>query len=165
MVPAIYDPTAPDAQAICPGYKASNIVNTAQGFTADLTIAGADCSAYGNDIHDLTLAVEWQAKERLSLKIYPKYLAPQNLTQYILSGSLTPEPVADGTTTSKTSNLNLTWTNDPSFQFQVSRVGSGEVIFDTYGHKIVYEDQFLELKTNMVDDYNVYGLAGNYRPP
>ena len=28
---------------------------------------------------------------------------------------------------------------------------------------IVYEDQFLELVTNMVDDYNVYGLAENIR--
>ncbi|KAK4985984.1 hypothetical protein LTR66_008016 [Elasticomyces elasticus] len=161
LVPAIYDPTAPNAQAICPGYKASNVVNTTQGFTADLTIAGPACSAYGNDIADLTLAVEYQAKQRLSVKIYPRHLAPHNTSLYILPAFLTPEPSGDGSTTAATSDLSFTWSNEPSFQFKVSRVSNGEEIFSTYGYKIVFEDQFLELVTNMVKDYNVYGLAEN----
>jgi alpha-glucosidase len=35
----------------------------------------------------------------------------------------------------------------------------GEILFDTTGNKLVFEDQFLELSTSMVDDYNIYGLA------
>ncbi|GAB7353090.1 hypothetical protein MBLNU459_g3633t1 [Dothideomycetes sp. NU459] len=161
LVPAIYDPTAPDAQAICPGYKASNVVNTTQGFTADLTIAGADCSAYGNDIGDLVLEVEYQTRKRLSVKVYPKYIVPKNNSLYILSPTLTPLPVGDGSTTAASSDLQFQWTNDPSFQFQVNRVSDGEVIFSTYGNTLVFEDQFLELKTSMVSNYNVYGLAEN----
>lgn len=161
LTPAIYDPKAPDAQAICPGYQASNFVNTTQGFTADLTIAGEDCSAYGNDIVDLTLVVEYQTQSRLSVKIYPKDLVPQNSSLYILPAYLTPLPSADGSTTATSSDLRFEWSNEPSFQFQISRASSEEVIFSTYGHKLVFEDQFLELKTNMVNNYNVYGLAEN----
>ncbi|KAK5144273.1 hypothetical protein LTR04_001631, partial [Oleoguttula sp. CCFEE 6159] len=158
LVPAI---TAPNAQDICPGYKASGVVQTSQGFTADLTLAGAPCNAYGNDIVDLTLAVEYQAKERLSVKIFPKHLVASNYSQYILPSFLTPEPSADGSTTAATSHLKFNWTNTPSFQFQVSRVASGEVIFSTYGKVIVFEDQFLEMATSMVPNYNIYGLAEN----
>lgn len=51
------------------------------------------------------------------------------------------------------------WSNEPSFQFQIARQSSGEVIFDTFGSKIVFQDQFLELTTSMVPNYNLYGLA------
>lgn len=49
--------------------------------------------------------------------------------------------------------------NDPSFQFRVTRTSTGEELFSTYGHVIVYEDQFLELVTAMIPDYNIYGLG------
>ena len=58
-------------------------------------------------------------------------------------------------------DLVFEWSNDPSFQFQVSRKATGDVIFSTYGHKLVYQNQFLELATSMVEEYNVYGLAEN----
>lgn len=44
----------------CPGYKASNVQKTSSGLTADLTLAGAPCNAYGKDLQDLTLSVEYQ---------------------------------------------------------------------------------------------------------
>ncbi|KAF2714515.1 glycoside hydrolase family 31 protein [Pleomassaria siparia CBS 279.74] len=160
LTPTILDPTAPDSQA-CPGYKAANVVQAGHGFTADLTIAGADCQAFGNDIADLVLEVQYQTKERLNLKIYPKHISPQNSSWFILPAHLVDEPAWDGKTTANTSDLKLDWSNDPTFQFKVSRINTGEEIFSTYGHKIVYEDQYLELLTNMVDDYNVYGLAEN----
>jgi alpha-glucosidase len=54
-------------------------------------------------------------------------------------------------TTADTSDLKLEWSDDPSFQFKVSRVSTSEELFSTYGHVIVFEDQFLTLATNMVD--------------
>ncbi|KAJ4379014.1 hypothetical protein N0V86_005891 [Didymella sp. IMI 355093] len=61
------------------------------------------------------------------------------------------------------------WSNDPTFQFRVKRAKTGEAIFDTFGHKIVFEDQFLELVTNMEPEYNIYGLPeairGSFRLP
>lgn len=51
----------------------------------------------------------------------------------------------------------------------MKRAKTGEALFDTYGHKIVFEDQFLELVTNMVPEYNIYGLPeairGSFRLP
>ena len=48
----------------CPGYAASNVVNTTSGLTADLTLAGTACNVYGTDITDLTLTVEYQTGGR-----------------------------------------------------------------------------------------------------
>ncbi|KAK5108679.1 hypothetical protein LTR62_008084 [Meristemomyces frigidus] len=119
------------------------------------------CAAFGNDIADLVLEVQYQTKERLNLKVYPKYLGASNETRYILSPDLVPQPEWDGTMTASSSDLSLKWSNDPSFQFEVSGSSNGEVLFSTYGYVMVYEDQFLEIKTRMVEDYTIYNLAEN----
>jgi len=161
VTPNVLDTTAPNAQDVCSGYKASNVVEKSNSLSADLTIVGDGCNVYGNDIADLILSVEYQSKERLSVRIYPKHLAPNNHSQYILSPHLTPQPSTAPDSSKNASDLSFIWTNDPSFQFRVTRASSGEVLFDTYGHKLVFEDQFLELVTNMVPDYNIYGLAAS----
>jgi|SRR5690242_3218478 len=150
LIPTIYDDSAPDSQE-CPGYKAFNVAENDHGFTADLTIAGANCQAFGNDIVDLTLEVSYQAKERLNVRIYPRDIAPENKTQYILPADLVNQPEWDGKANAACSDLSFEWSNDPSFQFKVLRTSTGEELFSTYGHVIVYEDQFIELVTNMVD--------------
>lgn len=106
--------------------------------------------SYGIDIVDLSLSVEYQSKERLAVRIVPKYLAPENQSLYILDPGLTPYPSPDEGASKDLSDLWFTWSNSPSFQFKVERASSGEVLFDTTGHVIVFEDQFLELATNMV---------------
>jgi alpha-glucosidase len=116
-----------------------------------LTIAGANCQAYGNDIADLTLEVSYQAKGRLNVRIYPKYLATGNATQYLIPADIVLQPGPDRETTQSTSDLAFEWSNEPSFQFQVTRTSSDEVLFSSYGHVIVFEDQFIEVVTNMVD--------------
>lgn len=47
----------------CPGYSASNVQQNANGLTADLTLAGEACNAYGTDLPNLTLTVEYQSGE------------------------------------------------------------------------------------------------------
>lgn len=44
----------------CPGYTASNVVQTDSGLTASLSLAGDACNLYGYDLPDLTLLVEYQ---------------------------------------------------------------------------------------------------------
>lgn len=48
------------AQSECPGYSATNIQQTNNGLTADLHLAGNSCDAYGLDLPNLTLTVEYQ---------------------------------------------------------------------------------------------------------
>ena len=160
VTPTIFDQNAPDPQ-LCPGYKAINVKKSENGVTADLTIAGRACNVYGNDITDLLLTVTYQTKDRLNVNIQPKYIGPANASWFKLDDEFVKLPTWDEQTKQSTSDLVFTWSNEPSFQFNVSRRQSGEVLFSTFGHVIVYEDQFVQLVTDMVDDYNVYGLAEN----
>lgn len=155
------DVAAPNAQQICSGYKASNVKESSTGVSADLTLAGMACNVYGNDINELSLAVEYQSKERVSVRIFPKYLSAANESLYILSDALTPAPGAESGASNTSSDLIFNWSNEPSFQFEITRASSGEALFSTYGSVIVFEDQFLELRTSMVPEYNIYGLAEN----
>jgi alpha-glucosidase len=90
VTPNIANPNAPDAQKLCPGYKAANVVNSDNTITADLSLAGLACNAYGNEIPDLVLEVQYQNAAQLNVKIYPKYIAPSNRSLYILDESLGP---------------------------------------------------------------------------
>jgi hypothetical protein len=45
----------------CPGYSASDIVNTDTGLTAKLTLAGPACNVYGTDVQNLRLAVNYDS--------------------------------------------------------------------------------------------------------
>ena len=57
------DTSPSDPLAACPGYKASNIKETATGLTADLSLAGDACDVYGTDLEDLILEVSYDTGE------------------------------------------------------------------------------------------------------
>ena len=129
------DSSAPNAQNVCPGYQASNVESTSNGVTADLTLAGDACNVYGFDVAELTLSVEYQTQQRLAVRIVPKYIAPSNQSLYILDPRLTPYPTATSGTTNASSDLSFVWTNDPTFQFQVQRSSTGDVLFWCVDHR------------------------------
>ena len=52
------DPSAKQAQTLCPGYTASNVERTENGLTATLNLAGSACNVYGTDIETLALEVQ-----------------------------------------------------------------------------------------------------------
>jgi alpha-glucosidase len=54
-----------DPLASCPGYKASNIKTTESSLTADLSLAGAACNVYGDDLKSLTLKVVYETGKQL----------------------------------------------------------------------------------------------------
>ena len=161
VLPNINDPTAKDAQALCPGYKASNVVQNDLGFEATLTLAGKACNVYGNDIETLNLTVQYQSADRLAVRIHPSTLSPSNESYYILDEKVVPQPQPDADASSKAaaSDLCFTWTNDPSFSFTVSRASTGDTLFSTEGTKLVYEDQFIEFASALPENYNLYGLG------
>jgi hypothetical protein len=47
------------ALVACPGYNVSNIKTTATGLTANLSLAGTACNAYGIDLTSLILEVSY----------------------------------------------------------------------------------------------------------
>lgn len=55
----------------CPGYKASNVQTTDSGLTAELSLAGAACNVYGDDLKDLILQVTYETGKLPSSHVLP----------------------------------------------------------------------------------------------
>ena len=161
LIPNINDPMAIDAQTVCPGYTGSNVVRTALGLTATLSLAGEPCNVYGTDVDVLNLTVEYQSADRLSVKIVPAFIDDSNATQYIIPSYVVHEPTADADaeTTSLTNDLSFVWSNDPTFSFSVYRVSNGDMLFSTAGTNLVFENQFVEFVSPLPENYNLYGLG------
>jgi len=158
VLPNIHDSNAIDAQTVCPGYLATSIDVTAYGLRAHLTLAGEPCNVYGTDISDLDLIVEYQTQSRLHVNIKPSIITPQNESWYILPEAWVPAPQQeDGTV--ENSDLLFSWTNTPTFGFNVTRASTQELLLSTHGNKLVFENQFVEFVTAMEDGYNLYGLG------
>lgn len=161
LIPSILDPTAVNAQDVCPGYTASNVTKTQYGLTADLTLAGEACNVYGTDITDLRLTVECQSSDRLHVEIVPTYIDNSNSSWYILPEELVPQPTIDTDADSKMldNDLNFVWSNQPTFSFTLIRNSTGDILFSTNGTKLVYENQFIEFGSHLPENYNLYGLG------
>ena len=63
-------------------------------------------------------------------------------------------------------NTTVTGSHDLTFQlvkspfsFAITRTSSGEVLFDTSGAALVFESEWIRLRTNLPDDPNLYGLG------
>lgn len=57
-----------------------------------------------------------------------------------------------------TSDLNVSIEHNP-FSFTLTRRSTGEVLFDTSGHALIFESQYLRLRTSLPDSPNLYGLG------
>ena len=159
LIANIDDPQAVDAQLACPGYKASNVQLSPRGFSASLQLAGKPCNVYGTDVDSLALSVEYQDSDRLNIQILPTHIDASNASWYLLSETLVPRPKASSNASVSQSDFLLSWSNEPSFNFKVVRKATGDVLFDTEGTVLVYEDQFIEFVTALPDEYNLYGLG------
>ena len=159
LIANIDDPEAINAQSACPGYKASNVKQSSRGLTAKLLLAGKPCNAYGTDVDSLDLSVEYLATDRLNIQIIPTNIDSSNESWYLLGENLVPRAQADPHGSSKESDIEFSWTNDPTFSFTVARKATGDVLFDTKGSVLVYEDQFIEFVTSLPKNYNLYGIG------
>lgn len=160
LLPNIIDPLAIDAQKVCSGYFATKVdIRDRSSFSAQLNLLGGPCNAYGNDVHALDLLVEYQAQSRLHVNIRPSTMTAQNESWYILPEAWVPAPKQEDHSTVEFADLAFTWTNTPSFGFNVSRRATNETLFSTIGHRLVFEDQYTEFVTSMDEGYNLYGIG------
>ncbi|KAL4997384.1 glycosyl hydrolases family 31-domain-containing protein [Aspergillus recurvatus] len=137
----------------CTGYKVTKHWTTRSGFYADLALAGPACNVYGIDLPKLKLEVEYQTDERLHVKILDT-----NNTVYQVPDSVFPRPGYGQWCSRKDSKLKFDFNADP-FSFTVSRTDTGEVLFDTTGNKLVFESQYVYLKTHLPQNPHLYGLG------
>ncbi|EFQ92396.1 hypothetical protein PTT_10509 [Pyrenophora teres f. teres 0-1] len=136
----------------CTGYSASNVVKTDSSLTADLTLAGAACNLYSEDIKDLKLVVEYQTNERLHVKIYD---AAEQVFQ--VQEEVFPRPKNENAAAGN-SALVFGIKENP-FSFAVKRKDNDEVLFDTAVTPLVFEKQYVRLRTKLPDNPNIYGLG------
>ncbi|KAL6237761.1 hypothetical protein BDW75DRAFT_237994 [Aspergillus navahoensis] len=134
----------------CPGYKASHVNQNGHTLTADLTLAGKPCNTYGTDLKDLKLLVEYQTYERLHIMIYDA-----DEQAYQVPESVLPR-VGSGNGTARNSALKFDYVEEP-FSFTVSR--NGDVLFDTSASNLIFQSQYLNLRTWLPNDPYLYGLG------
>ncbi|KAF2226293.1 putative alpha-glucosidase [Elsinoe ampelina] len=139
----------------CPGYTASNVQTSGDKIvSADLNLAGPACNVYGSDLDNLRLLVEYQSPDRLHVKI-----SDAANQVYQVPESVWPRPGGD----SSESNLAFSLTESP-FSFAVTRISNGEVLFNTSGSQVIFESQYLRLRTSLPENPYLYGLGEHTDP-
>ncbi|KAG9103826.1 hypothetical protein FRC06_007804, partial [Ceratobasidium sp. 370] len=139
--------TDPDS---CKGYTAKNVKTNSNGLTADLTLAGT-CGIYGSDIQQLRLQVTYEDQSRIHVKI-----GDSAGKRYEVPEEVFPRPTSKVTASS--ADIVFKYVASP-FSFSISRKKTGEVLFDTKGSALVFEEQYLRLKTTVPNNANIYGLG------
>ncbi|OAA44183.1 alpha-glucosidase [Metarhizium rileyi] len=142
----------------CPGYKASNIKTSAAGLTADLTLAGEACNAYGDDVKHLVLDVSYETDNRLHVKIQDA-----DNQVYQVPESVFPRPSKPPASSPSRADLQFDYTASP-FSFSIRRRDTHEVLFDTSAASLVFESQYLRLRTKLPHDPYLYGLGEHSDP-
>jgi alpha-glucosidase len=61
------------------------------------------------------------------------------------------------------SDLAFTWTDNP-FSFAITRKSTNETLFDTSAASLVFESQYLRLRTSLPDAPHLYGLGESTDP-
>lgn len=75
--------------------------------------------------------------------------------RYQVPESVVPRPSAEPT---QKHEIEFNYTAEP-FSFSVRRSETQEVLFSTEGHPIIFEPQYIRVKTNLPKNPNIYGLG------
>ncbi|KAK5717313.1 hypothetical protein LTR15_009206 [Elasticomyces elasticus] len=142
----------------CPGYKASNVQSSDTGLTASLSLAGTACDAYGTDLTDLTLTVEYETNARLHVKIQD---AANQV--YQVPSSVFERPSPNGDCSADSADIVFNYIESP-FSFSVTRRSTNETLFDTSAASLIFESQYLRLRTSLPANPSLYGLGEHTDP-
>ncbi|CAI7676591.1 alpha/beta-glucosidase agdC [Penicillium manginii] len=135
----------------CPGYKATNVNQRGASLEADLTLAGDHCDSYGTDLENLKLLVEYQTDDRLHVMIYD---ADEEVYQVPKTIIFRPPHRHDNQ--HENSNLRFDFEPEP-FSFRVLR--GDDVLFDTSDTNLIFQSQYLNLRTWLPENPHLYGLG------
>ncbi|KIM49885.1 glycoside hydrolase family 31 protein [Hebeloma cylindrosporum] len=149
------DPSVLDA---CPGYSATNIKTRRDGLTADLVLLPNPCNVFGDDIQKLSLSVIYETGNRIHLKI-----TDPSVERYEVPESVLPRPKSKATTNAHSAAIQFNYTSSP-FSFSIYRASTREVLFTTAGHPLIFEPQYLRVKTKLPSNPNIYGLGEHTNP-
>ena len=140
-----------------------------------MNLAGPGCNVYGTDLTDLKLFVQYEVfhprpqhddveltalktDTRLHVKTYDSAEVVYQVPTEVLAR---PEP--DISTSSDASALSFEWTNNP-FAFKIVRNSNREVLFDSSAAPLIFESQYVRLRTSLPDSPSLYGLGEHTDP-
>ncbi|KXN86234.1 putative alpha/beta-glucosidase agdC [Leucoagaricus sp. SymC.cos] len=149
------DPAKLDA---CPGYTASSVKTRDGTPIAYLTFGGQACNVFGEGLQTSSLSVVYETKERIHLKITDAKSARYEVPSFVF-----PRPDSRHLVSPESAAIQFNYTTSP-FSFSILRVSTREVLFSTASHPIIFEPQYLRLKTILPDNANIYVLGENNQP-
>lgn len=82
---------------------------------------------------------------------------------YQVPASVLPRPSASHGINSKNAAIQFHYVSSP-FSFSITRAKTGESLFDTSAASIVFESQYLRLRTSLPENPNLYGLGEHSDP-
>lgn len=137
------------------GYTMGDVTTRANGFTATLT-KSAPASPYGDDIKTLLLNVTFETAERLRVRI-----TDPAATRYEVPIDM---PIVPGTPPASASDMlyKVTTTANP-FGVAITRVSSGEVVWNSTLGGFIYSNQFIQWSSLLSSQY-IYGLGEHMAP-
>lgn len=157
----------------CPGYVATNVVQTATKLTAILKLRGDPCNYYKPDVPELVLSVQFESGQYV-IPAGRKHCSQESGSQLRVTianaasvgdqvvpvlGSLAasriehPQPFL-----SEESDLEFSYKVSP-FTFRVTRRSNNEVLFDTSAAPMIFEGDYVRLRTHLPPNPNLYGLG------
>lgn len=77
--------------------------------------------------------------------------------------SVFPRPDARRSVPPQAAAIRFNYTTSP-FSFSVYRASTREVLFSTAGNPLIFEPQYLRVKTNLPENPNIYGLGEHTNP-
>lgn len=72
--------------------------------------------------------------------------------------SVFPTPDTSGSVSAADSTLEFSYQESP-FSFKVTRKSNNEVLFDTSAASLIFEEQYLRVRTSLPQNPNIYGLG------
>jgi len=82
---------------------------------------------------------------------------------YQVPSSVFTRPGAESSSYSSEFELEFKYTVNP-FSFSVTRRSNGEVLFDTSAASLIFESQYLRLRTKLPESPSLYGLGEHTDP-
>jgi alpha-glucosidase len=83
--------------------------------------------------------------------------------RYEVPESVFPRPDSHSTVTPQSAAIGFNYTTSP-FSFLVYRASTKEVLFSTATHPLIFEPQYLRVKTRLPINANIYGLGEHTNP-
>jgi len=82
---------------------------------------------------------------------------------YQVPASVLPRPTPSDGINSDNSNIKFSYKTSP-FSFSITRAKTGDILFDTSAASLVFESQYLRLRTSLPENPNLYGLGEHSDP-